>query len=89
MLYICTTVVGKYSFSIQKNKFREGVVRVKTWFVNKPGFITWQILKNETHVCFVIFYCSRAYMGLFYVTKNAGKNFFSRAGDNESPGYGK
>ena len=34
------------------NIFREGVVRVKTWFVNKPGFITWQILKNETHVCF-------------------------------------
>ena len=30
MLYICTTVVGKYSFSIQKNKFREGVVRVET-----------------------------------------------------------
>lgn len=25
----------------------------------------------------------------FQSQKNAGKNFFSRAGDNESPGYGK
>lgn len=21
------------------------------WFVNKPGRLTWQALKNETHVC--------------------------------------
>ena len=33
-----------------------------------PVFLkTWQILKNETHVCFAIFYYSKAYMGLFYV----------------------
>lgn len=25
----------------------------------------------------------------FYVTKECRKEFFSRAGDNESPGYGK
>ena len=26
---------------------------------------------NETHVCFVIFYYNRAYMGLFYVILEA------------------
>lgn len=74
MLYICTTAVGKYSFSIQKNKFREGVVRVKTWFVNKPGFITWQILKNETHVylwCYIAdgdgSGAQRIYISLFFM----------------------
>lgn len=80
MLYICTTAVGKYSFSIQKNKFREGVVRVKTWFVNKPGFITWQILKNETHVYLWLHIADgdesgaqRIYISLFFYVCAGGK----------------
>ena len=35
---------------------------MKAWFVNRPGQQTWQILKNETHVCFN----NKACVGLFY-----------------------
>ena len=35
---------------------------MKAWFVNRPGQQTWQILKNETHVCFN----DKACVGLFY-----------------------
>ena len=75
MLYICTTAVGKYSFSIQKNKFREGVVRAaRDLSTDRSDSLTWQILKNETHVylwCYIAdgdgSGAQRIYISLFFM----------------------
>lgn len=45
------------------------------WFVNIPGRMTWQTLKNETHVCTYFLYEKYAHT---WVSLYVGTNHFER-----------